>query len=92
MGQQRRKADRKVQLGIWRVRLGVCFKIVGALLCLVGVTCLCPSSLGDPERGLSQFHFLAGSVPLLPIGGWFLLLGAAAFILGTSITREWDVF
>ena len=91
MGQSRRHADRKIKLDVWRARIGVPVKAAGILLGFAGFICLMPVSIGNPYRGLSQFDFIAGTPPLLPVGAWLLLGGVAMLLVGTLITREWAI-
>ena len=91
VGQSRRHADRKIKLAVWRIRIGVPLKAVGILLCFVGIGALIPVSIGSPKRGLNKFDFIAGTPPLLPTGGWLLLAGVAMLVVGTLITREWEI-
>ena len=91
MGQSRRNADRKIKLDVWRARVALPIKAAGILLLAAGVACLVPVSQGSAHAGLSQFDYIAGSLPLLPIGGWLLLAGGAALAAGLLISSDWGI-
>ncbi len=91
MGKQSRRADRKIRLDVWRVRIALPTKILGILLVVGGVIALLPFSRGSPLYGLSQFHYIAGAAPLMPIAAWLIVAGLLMVVAGSLISRDWGI-
>ncbi len=91
MGKSRRNAHRTVKLDVWRAKVGLPVKIFGLLLLAAGAVCLVPASPGNPRAGLNKFDYIAGSPPLLPLGGWLLLAGVVVLAVGLLISCDWGM-
>ncbi len=91
MGQSRRDADRKIKLDVWRVRAGLVLKLAGVACLAVGVICVIPPPVGTPRYGLNQFDKIAGTAPLIPLGGWFLIAGIVLLVVGYVVSSDWGL-